>query len=389
MSLRRSLTYINRDDDDNKTFVVDLTGQSQPEANGRFKIVDLDATHVQAEMDDKLEECLFSSGNILLRIANFPDQWSSAVLADEVIEFTYRAFRRMKDSFKIIVNCMHGRNRSPAIASRLAYRIASGENQSCEEVYQMFQHICSSMNPDFSPHNRDSWPRVCMNHLAQEVIHLFPRGTHRYASSCFGVSVEDPLGEVECSYRYAPGLLEEEINYLRHHNAWIPSTRALIDARLNECIASGDLRHPDQVVYLLNQLRPRSVDVSEDFRALLHLLDNTYLFSIACSFGDIEKVCSYFRVDDGYPKVQIVGLDFESTPLVVRREDAVNEWEDGWLALNELRSLTRLDSQRDVFAFNAFCWFVTNPNTHWSHESNIGRLDGLYFTVGNDLTIDA
>eukprot|EP00985_Skeletonema_marinoi_P020503 scaffold12212_cov86-Skeletonema_marinoi.AAC.5 len=379
MSLHDSTASFHNVDDrqETKSLRVNLSGvEIQPSAH--VKLLHLDARRIKNQIGDLLEECIFWRGDILVTVTNFPDEISSAGFASELVESIYRVFRWMHNCFNIIINCRNGRNRCVSFAARLASLIQDGINEPSEGAYHFYQQICQSVCEEYEARDHNTWPHLCTNLFAQSVINLFPRrgGVLRYPG-CQGFHVENPHGSLRCNYEYDPEQLEDDIILERHLHQWNANTLNLVRERLEECrprLQNGG----DSVILLLDQLQPRTQEVSEDFNLQLQQLDNGYLLSIVCSsHADGHEILTNFRVREGYPRVQLRIQTSLFEEDVYRLQDThTPQWE----TLNALRDVTRLDSTRDIAAFNTLCEFVMNPNTHWisvnDHEDLIhGRMN--------------
>jgi len=391
----------NVDDNTPTTLHVDLCNHPSvapsAELMTHYKVVNFNAaaTDVEDEFENKLEEVLLSRGSILIKVDNFHDRLESLALVHGLTEFIYRAFRRMHNCFEIVINCALGKQRSVVIACRLGYRIQSRINSPGLDVFENFQQICQSVcqsvNQHFNNDDLRTYPRLCTALWCQLAIHVFEERVNRYPDGG-GVYIENPHGQLQCSYEHHELLLHEERTYLQHLEQWSDSTWALIETRLRECQTRGNLRYPDRALLLRNQLQPRSEELRDDFRFPLETLSGggRHLMTIVHDMADTGRISSYFRLQDGYPMVQLIGLQsFGGDAMVVTRPDNDEaEWDEGWLEINNLREVTRLQSAQDRFAFNAFCWYVFDPEHHWSHTSRYEERLGIDFDGYGPLTID-
>jgi len=386
----------NVDDNAHSTLHIDLCNHPSvapsAELMTHYKVVEFNAaaTDFEDEFDNKLEEVLLSRGSILIKVDNFHDHLESLALVHGLTEFIYRSFRRMDNCFEIVVNCALGKQRSVVIASRLGYRIQSKMNSPGIDVFENFRQICQSVCQSVNHDDLRTYPRLCTTLWCQLAIHVFDERVNRYPDGG-GVYIENPHGQLQCSYEYHELLLHEERLYLQHLEQWSVSTWTLVESRLRECQTSGNLRYPDRALLLRNQLQPRSEELRDDFRFQLETLSGggRHLMTIVHDTADTGRISSYFRLLDGYPMVQLIGLEFGGDAMVVTRPDNDEaEWDDGWLEINNLRNVTRLESAQDRFAFNAFCWYVFDPEHHWSHPSRHEERLGIAFGGYGPLTID-
>ena len=112
----------------------------------------------------------------------------------------------------------------------------------------------------------------------------------------------------------------------------------------------------------------------------------TLALTIICAeTRDLDIINRSFKVGvDQMPKVQTMKLDgYGDPPIQIGDENTLgDENGDGsedegegddmqsFLWLNNLQEHTRLESELDIFAFNALCHFVMNPEWHWSERWN-------------------
>ena len=370
MSLHDSTASLLNVDDrqETKSLRVNLSGvEILPSAH--VKLFHINARRIANQIGDMLEECIFWRGDILVTVTNFPDEFSSAGFASELVECIYCVFYRMHNCFNIIINCRHGRNRCVSFAARLASRIQDGINEPSEGAYHFYQQICQSVSEEYEARDHNTWPHLCTNLFAQSVIYLFPRrgGVLRYPGTFQGFHVENPHGSLRCNYEYDPEQLEDDIILERHLYQWNANTLNLVLARLEECRPRLQ-NDGDSVIILLTQLQPRTQEASEDFNSLLQQLDNGYLLSIVCSsHADGHEILRNFRVREGYPRVQVrIQTSLFEQDVYQLQDFHTPQWE----TLNDLRAVTRLDSTRDIAAFNTLCEFVMNPNDHWRSVNN-------------------